>query len=35
VLSSLYFISKKMMFPVMGVIAGLAGAAFAITGLLL
>lgn len=35
VLSSLYFISKKMMFPVMGVIAGLAGAVIAATGLML
>jgi hypothetical protein len=34
VLSSLYFISHKRMFPVMGVIAGIAGAIFAITGLL-
>jgi hypothetical protein len=34
VLSSLYFISKKMMFPVLGVLAGLAGAAIAIAGLL-
>jgi len=33
VLSSLYFISKKMMFPVMGVAAGVAGAAIAISGL--
>jgi hypothetical protein len=35
ILSSLYFISKKKMFPVMGIIAGLAGTAVAITGLLL
>jgi hypothetical protein len=35
VLSSLYFISKKMMFPIMGVIGGIAGVAIAITGLLL
>jgi hypothetical protein len=35
VLSSLYFISKKKMFPVMGIVAGLLGAAIAITGLLL
>lgn len=34
VLSSLYFISRKKMFPVMGVIAGLGGAAIAATGLL-
>jgi hypothetical protein len=32
VLSSLYFISRKKMFPVLGVIAGVAGAAIAITG---
>ncbi len=35
VLSSLYFISKKKMFPVMGIIAGVAGCAIAITGLML
>jgi hypothetical protein len=35
VLSSLYFISKKMMFPVMGVIAGLTGAIVALTVFLL
>lgn len=34
VLSSLYFISKKKMFPVMGVMAGLAGGVIAITGLM-
>lgn len=34
VLSSLYFISRKKMFPVMGVVAGLAGIAIAATGLL-
>ncbi len=34
VLSSLFFISKKMMFPVLGVIAGIAGSAIAITGFL-
>jgi hypothetical protein len=34
VLSSLYFISRKKMFPVIGVLAGLTGAAIAITGLL-
>ena len=33
VLTSLYFISKKRMFPVMGIIAGLAGIAIAATGL--
>ena len=33
VLSSLYFISKKMMFPTLGVIAGIAGIIFAVTGL--
>jgi hypothetical protein len=32
VLSSLYFISRKGMFPVLGIIAGIAGVAFAITG---
>jgi hypothetical protein len=35
VLSSLYFISKKKMFPAMGIVAGLLGAAIAVTGLLL
>jgi len=35
VLSSLYFISKKMMFPVMGVAAGLTGAIVALTVFLL
>jgi hypothetical protein len=35
VLTSLYFISKKMMFPIMGVIAGLSGAVFAASGLML
>ncbi len=35
VLSSLYFISKKKMFPAMGIAAGLAGAVIAIAGLLL
>jgi hypothetical protein len=34
VLTSLYFISRKKMFPVMGVLSGLAGAGIAITGLL-
>ncbi len=34
VLSSLFFISRKKMFPVMGVLAGMAGAALAATGLL-
>jgi hypothetical protein len=34
VLSSLYFISHKKMFPVMGVLAGLAGGVIAVTGLL-
>lgn len=33
VLSSLYFISKKKMFPAMGVAAGLAGGAVALSGL--
>jgi hypothetical protein len=34
VLSSLYFISRKKMFPVLGVAAGLTGAVIAVTGLL-
>jgi len=34
VLSSLYFISRRMLFPVIGVLAGLAGIAIAATGLL-
>ena len=34
VLSSLYFISKKKMFPVMGITAGVIGAVVAITGLI-
>jgi len=33
VLSSLYFISKKRMFPAMGILAGAAGIVFALTGL--
>ena len=33
VLSSLYFISRKMLFPVIGIIAGVAGVAMAIAGL--
>ena len=35
VLSSLYFISRKKMFPVLGIIAGVAGTAIAITGFLM
>lgn len=35
VLSSLYFISRKGMFPVLGGIAGVAGAAIAVSGLLM
>jgi len=35
VLSSLYFISRKGMFPVMGLIGGIAGGVIAITGFLL
>jgi len=35
VLSSLYFISRKTMFPVMGIIAGIIGAAIAVTGLMM
>jgi len=34
VLTSLYFISRKKMFPAMGVVAGLAGVGIAITGLM-
>lgn len=34
VLSSLYFIARKMLFPVIGIIAGVAGVAVALTGLL-
>ena len=34
VLSSLYFISRKRMFPIIGIVAGIAGAAIAATGLL-
>jgi hypothetical protein len=33
VMSSIYFIARKTMFPVIGVIAGVAGIAFALTGL--
>ena len=33
VLTSLYFISRKMLFPVIGVIAGVAGVVVAITGI--
>jgi hypothetical protein len=33
VLSSLYFISRKRLFPVIGIAAGIAGAAIAVTGL--
>jgi hypothetical protein len=33
VLSSLYFISKKMLFPVIGIIAGVTGVALALAGL--
>ena len=35
VLSSLYFISRKRMFPVIGIVAGIAGAVLAVTGLLM
>jgi hypothetical protein len=35
VLSSLYFIARKGMFPVLGVIAGVAGVVIAITGFLM
>jgi hypothetical protein len=35
VLSSLYFISRKKMFPVLGVISSVAGTAIAIAGFML
>jgi hypothetical protein len=35
VLTSLYFISRKTMFPIMGVLAGLAGVGIAVTGLMI
>jgi hypothetical protein len=35
VLSSLYFISRKGMFPILGIIAGIGGAVIAITGFLM
>ena len=35
VLSSLYFISRKKLFPVIGAIAGVAGVAIAVTGFLM
>ena len=35
VLSSLYFISKKKLFPVVGIVAGLAGLTIAATGLMM
>lgn len=35
VLTSLFFISRKKMFPVLGIISGLAGASIGLTGLLL
>lgn len=35
VLSSLYFISRKLMFPVMGAVAGILGTAIAVTGLMM
>ena len=35
VMSSLYFISHKKMFPVIGIVSGLAGIALAISGLLM
>ena len=34
VLTSLFFISKKMMFPIMGIISGISGLAIAATGLI-
>jgi len=33
VLSSLYFISRKMLFPTMGIVAGICGVLFALAGL--
>ncbi|MCL5742689.1 MAG: DUF4337 domain-containing protein [Acidobacteria bacterium] len=33
VLSSLYFISRKMLFPAMGIVAGICGVLFALAGL--
>jgi hypothetical protein len=35
VLSSLYFIAKKRLFPVVGILAGVSGAAIALTGYLM
>ena len=35
VLSSLYFISRKMLFPIIGIVAGIAGAVMAASALLL
>lgn len=35
ILSSLYFLSRRMMFPVVGSIAGLIGAGVAVTGLMI
>ena len=35
VLSSLYFISRKMLFPVIGIVAGIAGAVVAVLGYVL
>jgi len=35
VMASLYFISKKMMFPVIGALSGFAGVAVAVSGLLM
>jgi|SRR5579864_538929 len=34
VLTSLYFISRKMLFPAIGIIAGIAGAVIAVSGLI-
>ncbi len=34
VLSSLYFISRKMLFPTMGIVAGICGVLFALAGLI-
>jgi len=35
VLSSLYFIARKMLFPVVSIVAGIAGLIVAVTGLLI
>jgi len=35
VLASLFFVSRRKMFPVAGIVAGIAGPAIALTGLLI